>query len=126
MLSENGFIGEDDLIVKIGLALISVAIILIGEFSFKKYVKKDHQHHFLASKLQHYYNASIKRYLAYGLSAFIAVLGFYLYLEGLFVGMYMIALFTFSLIRPTKKALSKSGIFNEVEMKIIQEEDVIA
>ncbi len=125
LLSANGFLGFQQVVIKSVICLGVIASILIGESIFKRRLKVDFSQSFLESKLHSYFQASIIRYSAYFIGALMAISGMFYFMEGAFVGMYMVALFAVSMIRPTKKRIIATKIFTEEEVEVINNEDSI-
>lgn len=125
ILSDNGFLGTGQIYLKLALTLLVPVEVVTGELIFKNRMKRDFTQCFLETKLHHYFQASLIRYAAYFVASIIAIIALYFFLAGILVGLYMIILFSFSLIRPTKKRIINIGIFTKEEIGTINKEDVI-
>ena len=125
ILSDNGFLRSEQMYFKLALALIVPLEVIAGELIFKNRMERDFSELFLQTKLHHYFQASLIGYAAYFTASLIAVVALYFFVEGLLVGLYMIVLFSFSLIRPTKKRIVGIGIFTDQEIRTINKEDII-
>ena len=124
-LSENGFLHAKQMYFKLALVLIVPLGVVAGELIFKNRMNRDFSQFFLQTKLHHYFQASLIRYAAYFTGSLIAVIALYFFVEGILVGLYMVVLFSFSLIRPTKKRIVSIGIFTDEEIRTINKEDII-
>ncbi len=125
LLSTHGFIKLDDMLVKGLILVLIVGLILIGESIYRKRLKVDFSQFFLQSKLHVFFQASLLRYSAYFGASIVGILGLFYFMEGVFVGMYMVTLFAVSILRPTKKRIIATRIFNEKEIDILKSEDII-
>ena len=124
-LSDNGFLHARQMYFKLALVLIVTLEVIAGELIFKNRMNRDFSQFFLQTKLHHYFQASLIRYAAYFTGSLIAVIALYFFVEGILVGLYMVVLFSFSLIRPTKKRIVSIGIFTDEEIRTINKEDII-
>ena len=125
VLSANGFLQTPQMYFKLALALIVPLEVVVGELIFKRRMSKDFSQFFLQTKLHYYFQASLIRYASYFIASLIAVIALYFFVEGILVALYMIVLFSFSLIRPTKKRIVSIGIFTDEEVRTINKEDII-
>lgn len=125
VLSENGFLRAEQVYFKLALVIVVPLEVILGEFIFKKKMGKDFSQDFLQAKLHQYFQASLFRYASYFTASLMAVIALYFFIEGILVALYMVVLFSFSFIRPTKKRIIGIGIFTEEEVGIIRREEVI-
>ncbi len=124
-LTTHGFLQDQHLYFKLAVVLMGIADVITGEQIFKNKMKRDFSQFLLQSKLHFYFQASLIRYAGYFIASVVTVVVFYFFVEGIFVALYMIVLFSFSLIRPTKKRIIAINIFTEEEINTINKEDII-
>lgn len=109
--------GNGSMIFKSVLVIAAAGILGYSRVFARKMLKKSHERESIKEKLDAYLAGKVKYYAFIELSAVLAVAGLYLTKDQLFSLVYVLALFVFSLGRPSFDRVSRETGVKEKDLK---------